>query len=71
MTEDDIRLDRRGLLASFAALVSAPPAEAMDVSCCAEMLARALAAEHGGKWRIHVDTAGVMVMVIREFSEQT
>lgn len=71
MKEDGIRIDRRGLLAGLAAMVSSPPSDGTTVHGCADMLARALASEHGGSWRIHIDNAGLVVMMVRESSEQT
>lgn len=71
MGEGEFEINRRGLVAGLAAMVSGPPDGAVDVRGCADKLARALAAEHGGSWRVYIDTAGLIVMMIKESSERT
>lgn len=66
-------LDRRGMVTGMIAAMVAPPARAPKASVneCAEALARALAAKHGGAWHIHVDAAGLMVMLIKKPAMRT
>lgn len=71
MSEGEVGINRRGLVASLAAIISSPPTRGVDIRGCADMLARALAAEHGGCWRIHIDDDGLVVMMIKESSERT
>lgn len=73
MDHDNLRFDRRTVLAGLVAILPNQSESSLDsdVLSCAEALAKALSRRHGGAWRTHVDPAGITVMMIREFSART
>lgn len=73
MTEGGAGTNRRRLVAGMIAAIAAPPPREPlpNVNDCAEALARALAARHGGRWRIYIDSTGLLVTVAKEFPRET
>lgn len=74
MSGSDQGISRRGLFAGMVAAgmggVGVRPAGAPvdPVQRCARLLADAMAARHGGEWRIHVDHETLTAMVWHEHS---